>query len=135
MRVVHVLFIVFCYFMIDVVLVIGTILPWIAWNLISAVFRTLGSLKDSFTCYSWYSTYASYINSYHALTMILNHRGHTEASSFKDRFLKKSRHCHQFCHHIAIYSFRNLFICFAFCYFFYIKDARSFPSPILHHEL
>ena len=41
-------------------------------------------------------------------------------------FFQKFLHFHYFCHHTAICSFSNWFICFDFGYFFYNKDFFAF---------
>ena len=48
-----------------------------------------------------------------------------------ERFFQKSLHLHQFCHHTAIYSFRNWFIysCFGYRLGTFWPTARSFRIP------
>ena len=65
------------------------------------------------------------INLYHALKIRLNHRNQTDVSSLKD-FSKNPYTFPYFCHHTAIYSSRNCFICFGFGYFFYNKEFFAF---------
>ena len=70
------------------------------------------------------STFFS-IDSYDALKIVLNHRDLIEVSSFKD-FSKNLCTFSYFCHHTAINSFSNWFICSDFGYFFYNKDFFAF---------
>ena len=65
------------------------------------------------------------INSYHALKISLNHRDQTEVSSLKD-LSKNSFTFTYFCHHTAIYSFSNWFICFDLTDCFINKDFFAF---------
>ena len=71
------------------------------------------------------------INLYHALKIRLNHRNQTDVSSLKD-FFENPYTFTYFCHHTAIYSFRNCFICFDFVQFFYNKEFfalyKVFPT-------
>ena len=55
----------------------------------------------------------------------LNHRNQTDVSSLKD-FSKNPYTFPYYCHHTAIYSSRNCFICFGFGYFFYSKEFFAF---------
>ena len=97
-----------------------------AWlRVVNALFGSLGSLKIiPLVAPGILSTFFS-IDSYHTLTISLNHRDQTEVSSLKD-FSKNSYTFTYFCHHTAIYSFSNWFICFDFGYFFYNKDIFAF---------
>ena len=89
-------------------------------RVVYALFGSLASLKIiSLVAAGILSTFLS-IDSYHVLKISLNHRDHTEVSSLKD-FSKNSQTFTYFCHHTAIYSFSNWFICFDFGYFFYNK--------------
>ena len=76
-------------------------------------------------CCSRHSVYVFSINSYHALKIRLNHRNQTDVSSLKN-FSKNPYTFAYFCHHTAIYSFRNCLICFGFGYFFYNKEFFAF---------
>ena len=81
------------------------------------------SFNNSFTCCSRHSIRTLFsIDSYIALTLILNPRDQIEVSSLKDfsKILSLSLHGE------FNYSFINWFICFAFCYFFYNKGFLAF---------
>ena len=95
--------------------------------MVYALFGSLASLNIYYSaCCSRHSVYVFFsIDSYHALKISLNHRDQTENPSLKD-FSKNSYTFTYFCHHTAIYSFRNWFICFDFGYFFYNKDFFAF---------
>ena len=95
-------------------------------------------VKNYSACCSRNSVYVFSIDSYHALKISLNHHDQTEVFYLKDfstLSLSKSfphfpyRNPYTFtyfCHHTAIYSFSNWFICFYFGYFFYNKDFFAF---------
>ena len=94
-------------------------------RVVYALFGSLASLKIfPLVAPGILSTYFS-IDSNHALKISLNHRDQTEVSSLKD-FSKNSYTLTYFCHHTAIYSFNNWFICFDFRYFFYNEDFFAF---------
>ena len=63
-------------------------------------------VKNYSACCPKHSVYVFSIDSYHALTISLNHRDQTEVSSLKD-FSKNPYTFTYFCYHTAIYSFSN----------------------------
>ena len=100
-----------------------TLMVWL--RVVYALFGSLALLKIiALVAPGILSTFVL-IDSYHALKISLNHRDQTEVSSLKD-FSKNPCPFTYFCHHTAIYSFSNWFICFDFGYFFYIKDFFAF---------
>ena len=72
------------------------------------------------------------IDSYHGLKISLSHRNQTEVSSLKNLSIENSYTYTYFCHHTAIYSFSDWFICFDFGYFFYNKNFLPFARSFLH---
>ena len=87
-------------------LLIEATIPMVLLRVAYALFGSLASLKIiPLVAPGILSTFFS-INSYHALQISLNHRDQTEFSSLKD-FSKNSYTFTCFCHHTAIYSFRN----------------------------
>ena len=79
-------------------------------------------VKNYSACCIWSSGHIFSINLYHALKIRLNQ---TDVSSLKD-FSKNPYTFPYFCHHTAIYSSRNCFICFGFGYFIYKKKFFAF---------
>ena len=59
------------------------------------------------------------------IKLSLNHRDQTEVSSLKD-FSTNPYTFTYFCHHTAIHSISNRFICFYFGFFFHGKDFFTF---------
>ena len=82
-------------------------------------------VKNYSSCCSRHSVYVFSVDSYHALKISLNHRDQIEVSSLKD-FSKNPCTFTYFCHHTAIHSFTNWFVCFDFTYFFYSQDFFAF---------
>ena len=76
-------------------------------------------------CCSRHSVYVFSIDLYHALTISLNHCDQIEVSSLK-KFFQEPHTFTYFCHHTAIYSSSNWFICSHFGYFLYNKDFLAF---------
>ena len=106
-------------------LFIKATIPMVWLRVVYALFGSLASLKIiPLVAPGILSTFFS-IDSYHALKTSLNHRDQTEVSSLKD-FSKNPYTFTYFCHHTAIYSFSNWFICFDFGYFIYSKDFFAF---------
>ena len=103
-------------------------------RMVYTLFSSLASSKIiSLVAPGILSTFFS-IHSYHALEISLSHRDQTEVSSLKD-FSKNSSTFTYFCHHTAIYSFSNWFICFdLFLYIFISFITRTFsPSARFFH--
>ena len=108
-------------------LFIQATIPTVWLRVVYALFGSLALLKIiPLVAPSILSTFVL-IDSYHSLKIGLNNRDQTEVSSLKD-FSKNSYTFIYFCHHTAIYSFSNSFICFDFGYFFYNKDFFAFSK-------
>ena len=62
----------------------------------------------------------------------LNHRNQVDVSSFKN-FSENPCTFIYFCHHTAVYSFNDSFICFEIAYFFYINKCVAFYKVFNFH--